>query len=246
MYSMLLLSPISWLFPFLVSRYVISGPAHVTPRPPHARYLSSNSTVKVNESIAGPSSQNHGSFNIRSTSRTAAPTKSSNISFCPQDIIDSQLCGLMVGGVDIYFWPDPSRDTSCLSLVGNATNSPMQDALTSTIYGGWNNSISSTVCWGCTARDPVAGTSFITTAVLAVTGSLSAKQYLFNPWSSQPCSAEATQSQPPISQPQEIHGAHITAHVRRHHLLAPSGITLESGLLRATVTSGNFTLWVTF
>ena len=98
--------------------------------------------------------------------------------------------------------------------------------------------------WGCTARDSNAGASFITTAVLAVTGSLSGKQYLFNPWSSQPCSAEATHSMPPISQPHEARGVDISAHVRRHPLLAPSGITQKSGLFGATVTSGDFTLWV--
>ena len=197
-----------------------------------------------NQSIAGPSNQIYDSSSILSNSLTAASTTSSNISFCPQDIIDSQLCGLMVGGVDIYFWPDSSRDISCLSIVGNATNPPMQDASTSTIYGGWNNSISTTVYWGCTARDPVAGASFITTAVLVVTGSLSAKQYLFNPWSSQPCSADGIHSTPPISQPHEARGGHISARVRRHPLLAPSVTTHKNGLLGATVTSGNFTLWV--
>ena len=241
---MLPLSPMLWLFPLLISRYVISGPAHVTRQPPYAQYLISNSTARTNESIAGPSSQIHNSSNIRSNSLTAASTKSSNIGFCPQDTIDDQLCGLIAGGVDIYFWPDPSRDTSCLSIVGNATNPPMQDASTSTIYGGWNNSMYTTVYWGCTARDSTAGASYITTAVLDITGSLSAKHYLFNPWSSQPCSAEAIRSTSPISQPHRARGANIPAHVRRHPLEAPSGITQKSGLFGATVTSGNFTLWV--
>ena len=238
---MLPLSPTSWLFPLLISRYVISGPADVTLRPPHARYLSSNSTARINESIARPSSQIYESFNIRSNSLTAALTKSSNIGFCPQYIFDDQLCGLTAGDVDIYFWPDPSRDTSCLSIIGNATNPPMQDAST-TIYGGYNNSMYTTVYWGCTARDSTGGASFVTTAVLASTGSLSAKQYLVNPWSSQPCSAEAIRSTSLISQPHDARGASIPAHVRRHPLLRPSGITQTSGLSGVTVTSGNFTL----
>ena len=239
---MLPLSPISWLFPLLISRYVISDPAHATLRPPHARYLISNSTSRTNESIAGPSSQIYNSSNIRSNSLTAASTKSSNIGFCPQYIFHDQLCGLTVGGVDIYFWPDPSRDTACLSIIGTATNPPMQDASTRTIYGGYNNSMYTTVYWGCTARDSTAGASFVTTAVLASTGSLSAKQYLVNPWSSQPCSAEAIRSTSSISQPHEARGANTPAHVRRHPLLAPSGITKKGGLFDATVTSGNFTL----
>ena len=150
----------------------------------------------------------------------------------------------MVGGVDIYFWPDPSRDTSCLSIIGNATNPPMQDASTSTIYVGWNNSMYTTVYWGCTARDSIAGASFITTAVLDITGSLSAKHYLFNPWLSQPCSAEAIRSKSQISQPHEARGANVPAHVRRHPLLTPPGMTQESDQSGVTVTSGNFTLWV--
>ena len=242
---MLSLTLISWLFPLLISRYVMSGPAHVTPRPPHERYLSSNSTARMNESMAGPSSPIFDSFNSRSNSLTAASTENSNDSFlCPQQILDDQSCGLTVGGVDIYFWPDPSRDTSCLSIIGNATNPPMQDASTSTFYVGWNNSMETTVYWGCTARDSIAGASFITTAVLATTGSLSEKKYLVNPWSSQPCSAEAIRSISPISQPHEARGANIPAHVRRHLLLPPSAITQKDGLSGATVTSGNFTLWV--
>ena len=221
---------------------MISGPAHVTPRPPHAKYLSSNSTARMNESIARLSSQIYDPFNIRSNSLTAASTKSSNVSSCPQDDIEDQLCELVVGGVDIYFWLDPSRDTSCLSIIGNATNPPMQDASTSTMYVGWNNSMYTTVYWGCTARDSIAGASFITTAVLDITGSLSAKHYLFNPWLSQPCSAEAIHSKSQISQPHEARGANVPAHVRRHPLLIPSGITQKSDQSGVTVTSGNFTL----
>ena len=141
MESMLSLSPVSWLFSLLISRFVLSGLTHVTPRSPPARYLSSNSIARTNESIPRPSSQSYDSVDIRSNSLTAASTESSNISSCPQDVIDDKSCGLTVGGVDIYFWPDPSRDTSCLSIVGNATNPPMHDASTSTIYGGWNNSM---------------------------------------------------------------------------------------------------------
>ena len=244
---MLPLSPISsWLFPFLISRSLISGHAHVALRPPHTHYSGSDSTARINESIAGPLSETYDSFNVRSNSLTAASKKSSDIGVCPHDTIDDQLCGLTVADVDIYFWPDPSRDTSCLSIVGNAIKPPMQDASTRTIYGGWNNSMYTTVYWGCTARDSTAGSSFVTTAVLDVTGSLSAKHYLFNPWSSQPCSAEAMRSTSPISQPHEARGVKSSAHVRRHPLLAPSGITQTSDGFGATVTSGKSTLWVPY
>lgn len=215
--TMLPLFPLSCLLSLIVVRFAVSANSHAVPTVLHGRFLSSNSTVKVNESIA--------------------------LGNCPQSLFDDELCALEVGDVDIYFWPDPSRDTSCLSVIGNATNPPMQDASTRTIYGPfYNNSMYTTVYWGCTARDSNSGESYITTAVLATTGSLSAKQYLYNPWSSQPCSAEALPSTSSISQPLEDRGSHASARVRRHALLASSGPTQNSGLLGATITSGNFTL----
>lgn len=239
---MLPLFPMSWLFSLMISCWVTSGQAHMRPRARHPRLWNSNSTAKMNGSVAGASGQID-SFSIRSNRVTAASTKSSDVGSCSQDRIDDGLCAPVVGDVDVYFWPDPSRDTACLSIIGNATNPPMQGALTSTIYGEfYNNSMYTTVYWGCTALDPSQGASFITTAVLAITGSLSEKQYLFNPWSSQPCSAEALRSTSPLSQPLEARGAHVSGHVRRHTLLAPSGVTQRSGLLAAKVTSGNFTL----
>lgn len=214
---MYLLFPISCLLLMTAVRYAVSGRSQATPHVLHARFLSSNSTVKVNESIA--------------------------IGSCPQYILDDRLCALVVGDVDIYFWPDPSRDMSCLSIVGNATRPLMQGASTST-HTFPNNDTYTTVYWGCTARDSTSGESYITTAVLATTGTISVKQYLYNPWSSQPCSAEALPSTSSISQPLEDRGTHASARVRRHALVVSSEITPNGGLLGATATSGNFTLLV--
>lgn len=236
------LFPISWLLSLIMSCYLSYGQADVPPRALHSQMLRSSSTAKMNGSIARPSSQID-SASIRSHRVTAASTKPSHFGSCNQDRIDIGLCQPVVGDIDVYFWPAPSRNTNCLSIVGDASNPPMQDALTSTVYGQfYNNSMYTTVYWGCTARDPNSGESFITTAVLATTGSLSVKQYLFNPWASQPCSAEALPSTSLLSQPLESGGAHISGHVRRHTLLAPSGITQHSGQVAAEVTSGNFTL----
>ncbi len=217
-HTMLPLSLLLCLLSLIVARFATSANSHTVPPVLHGRFLSSNSTVKVNESVA--------------------------LGNCPQYLFDDGgLCALEVGDVDIYFWPDPSRDTSCLSVIGNATNPPMQDASTRTIYGPFlNNSMYTTVYWGCTARDSNSGESYITTAVLAATGSLSAKQYLYNPWSSQPCSAETSLSTSSIVQLLEDRGSHAPARVRRHALLAPPGITENSSLLGATITSGKFTL----
>ena len=174
---MLPLFPISWLSHLMIVRYAVSGNAQTSPRTLHARFSSSNSTDKISKSIAG--SQTYDSFSIRSNNVTAASTKSSDIGSCQQSDLDAKNCALVVGDVDLYFWPDPSRDTSCLSIVGNATNPPMQDASTRTVYGAfYNNSMYTTVYWGCTARDSALGESFITTAVLATTGSMSVKIHL--------------------------------------------------------------------
>ena len=214
---MLPLFPFSCLLSLTVVRFATSADSHAVPPILHGRFLSSNSTVKVNESVA--------------------------LGNCPQYLFDDELCALQVDDVDIYFWPDPSRDTSCLSVIGNATNPPMQDASTRTIYGPfYNNSMYTTVYWGCTSRDSNSGESYITTAVLATTGSLSAKQYLYNPWSSQPCSVETSTSASSIFQPLEGRGSHAPARVRRHALLPSSGINENSSLIGATVTSGTFTL----
>ena len=130
-----------------------------------------------------------------------------------------------------------------VSVIGNATNPPIQDASISTVYGRfYNNSMYTNVYWGCTARDSMSGESYITTAVLATTGSLSVKSYLYNPWSSHPCRAETFSSASSISQPLEGGSVNAPARVRRHALLAPSGISQNNRLLGTTVTSGNFTL----
>ena len=215
---MYLLFPISCLLLMTAVRYAISGRSQASPPMLHGRLLSSNSTVKVNESIA--------------------------IGSCPQYILDDRQCALVVGDVDIYFWPDPSRDMSCLNIVGNATGPLMEGASTSTITFPNTEDDYTTVYWGCTARDSTSGDSYITTAVLATTGTISVKQYLYNPWSSQPCSAETLPSTSSISQPLEDRGPHASARVRRHALAVSSAITPNGGLLGATVTSGNFTLSV--
>ena len=158
-------------------RYVVSGHVQEVPRALDARFSSSNLTARVNEFIARSSSQTYDSFSIRSNNITAASTKSTEISSCQQYTIDDKMCELIVADVDLYFWSDPSRDTSWLSIVGNATNPPLQDARISTVYGMfYNNSMYTKAYWGCTARDSTSGESFITTAVLATTGSIFVKK----------------------------------------------------------------------
>ena len=233
-----------WLSVLIVVCYTVSGHARAPPGALPTRFLSPNSTANRTQATAiRSSSQRNDSYVIPSRNVTAALTRSPDIGTCPQYIFDDQQCALVVGDVDIYFWPDPDRNTSCLSIIGDATNPPMQEASTRTVYGPfYNNSLYTTVYWGCSAGHSNSGGSFVTTAVLATTGSLSVKQYLFNPWSSQPCSAEALRSISSISQPLKARGPQVSNHVHLKSLPDSLGITQNSDLLRATVTSGNFTL----
>ena len=233
-----------WLSVLIIIRYTISGHAPVALRALSSRSLSPNSTTSMSQNTdIGSSSRRNDSHIIPSKNATAVSTRSSDIGTCPQRMIDNEECEIFVGDVNIYYWPDPDRDTSCLSIIGNATRPPMQEASTRTIYGPfYNNSLYTTVYWGCTAGDSISGGSYVTTAVLASTGSLSAKQYLFNPWSSQPCSVEAVRPTSSIPQHVKAREPHISAHVRLQPLGDSVAITKNSDLLGATVTSGNFTL----
>ena len=122
-------------------------------------------------------------------------------------------CLLDGGYVDVYYWPEPDADTACLSIIGNNTNSPFPGAT-----GGH---------WGCTA---VSGSSFITTATEVITGIVTLKQPLFNPWSSQPCARSLD--------------THPSLKARDHSLIIPQNITQNKGLPITTVVIDDTTLSV--
>lgn len=103
-------------------------------------------------------------------------------------------CFLDGGYVDIYYWPEPDSDTGCLGIVGNNTNSPYPGAT-----GGY---------WGCMADS---GSSFITTATEVISGTVTLKQPLVNPWSPQPY-IKTLQTQPSLQ-------------ARDHSVIVPHKIT---------------------
>ena len=129
------------------------------------------------------------------------------------EIPGADLCELNGGIVDIYYWPQPDADTACLSIVGNNTISPFPGPT-----GGH---------WGCIAAS---GSSFITTATEVVTGTVTLKQPLINPWSPQPC----------IRTPD----THPSLKARDHSLIIPQSITQNKGLPVTTVVIDNSTLLV--
>ena len=169
--------------------------------------------------------------------------------------------GCVVGAqnVDIYYWPEPDVDTSCLSIVGNSVNPFTYGATTS----------ANTTYWACSPKAPVTSVfpedlayassgsyyassgsitsvyPIITTAQIETIGSLTVKVSLLNPWSSSPCIENDTTPQGSNSSNSSV-GLHVrhAIQARNHTLPNPSSITQESGSSASTVVMGNFTLSV--
>ena len=169
--------------------------------------------------------------------------------------------GCVVGAqnVDIYYWPEPDVDTSCLSIVGSSVNPFTYGATTS----------ANTTYWACSLKAPATSVfpedlayassgsyyvssgsitsvyPIITTAQIETIGSLTVKVSLLNPWSSSPCIENDTTPQGSNSSNSSV-GLHVrhAVQARNHTLLSPSSITQESGSSVSTVVMGNFTLSV--
>ena len=163
--------------------------------------------------------------------------------------------GCVVGAqnVDIYYWPEPDVDTSCLSIVGSSVNPLTYGATTS----------GSSTYWACSAKAPATSVlpedpyydassgsstsvySMITTAQITTIASLTVKVPLLNPWSSSPCIENESTPQGSNSSNSSIDfRVRHAIQARNHTLLIPSSITQEYGSSVSTVVMGNFTLSV--
>lgn len=97
-------------------------------------------------------------------------------------------CSFTVNGrVDIFYWPDPDADYSCLDIIGTEVKA-IDDGATVDIWT-YNllNTVYSNTYWGCTARHPISGSSIIQTASLVTMGGYVFKQYLKDPWNPPDC-----------------------------------------------------------
>ena len=102
----------------------------------------------------------------------------------------------------------------------------------------------STRYWGCTkplTGIPGESVQTITTASVMITGSMSWKAYLENPWSSPLC--------PTTSSVSPSHNVSVNArdlegqiYARGHTLVVSASVTGKDGLPITTVVSGGFTL----
>lgn len=171
---------------------------------------------------------------------TGEPTaeQQTDVGNCNPAFLGEGVCQFVGGFVDIYYWPDPDADTSCLSIV-SATTSLLQDATIEAVTSGGNMSM--TTYWGCAARRSSLNGSYITTAAISTIGNFSYKVSFYNPWSPGPCSGKGKASESSgISL--EARGLHASINVRAHSLITPWNSTQTSSLHGGTVTLGSYTL----
>ena len=158
---------------------------------------------------------------------------------CNPAFLGEGVCQFVGGFVDIYYWPKPDSDTSCLSIVSKATTPLLQDATIEAVTSG--GTMFMTTYWGCTARQSSLTNAYITTAAMSTIGNFSFKMSLYNPWSLGPCGPRASISEASgISL--EARGLHAPINVRAHSLIAPSNSAQTSSVHGGTVTLGNYTL----
>ena len=121
-------------------------------------------------------------------------------------------CYIQAANVDLYYWPEPDADTSCLNIIGGSVR-PLDYGATKvsvSVLHQLTPRVDIVTYWGCTASTLNTGTSTykghlttwhsretITTAKISTIGSLTVKLSAFNPWSSAQCPQENATSQVP-------------------------------------------------
>ena len=154
----------------------------------------------------------------------------------PADLCDDE-CNIAAFEVNIYYWPEPDANTSCLSIVGDNYDVPLQ-GVTTDPYGA--------LYWGCTTQNSVSGPLYVTTAMITTIGGKLVKESLFNPWHSVVCSTNGSSVvSPSSSSNSSLHSSlYRSIHARGHSLVVPTVNTRNNSLPITTVVSGNFTLSV--
>ena len=136
-------------------------------------------------------------------------------------------CLVQAENVDLYYWPEPDSDTSCLSVIGSVR--PID-------YGATTES--GTTYWACNWTQS-STTGIITTATITTVGSLAVKVSNYSPWSSSPCENNERGSQ---NHSIKARDGYASVYKRAHSLIVPTAITQADGLPISTVVSGQFTL----
>ena len=137
-------------------------------------------------------------------------------------------CFIVGGNVQVFYWPEPDPNTSCLSIVG--------DMVYPVNYGATTNGPDT--YWGC-----VKGGKTTTTATLTTQLGVSYKIYSINPWSSQPCPEPTITPAVPVKEmiisSHSTSTYHANVRARGHTIVVP---TNEKGSPITTAVSGTFTL----
>ena len=151
-------------------------------------------------------------------------------------------CDVQVQNVDLYYWPEPDANLSCLSTIGESMR-PLDYGATTTILN-LGSSLSTRTYWVCEAtesKDPGYTLRDLVIATVSTIGSLAVKLPLHNPWSPSPCIEDKNGSQG-LNRSIKYRDRHPSIHARDHSLLIPSSITQTGSLPVSTVVSGDFTL----
>ena len=150
-------------------------------------------------------------------------------------------CNLQAGNVDIFYWPEPDADTSCLSIIGDEVHALDQGATTDD---------RGSLYWGCTVTPTNGATGahawIRTTAILSTLNHLAgitSKVYLVDPYGPQLCPQTASNlSSSTMTLKQPLIRPSLQATVRS--LVIPSSGQWRNVSSISTLMSGNFTLCV--
>ena len=94
-------------------------------------------------------------------------------------------CYIYADTIDIYYWPEPNANTSCLSIIGD---DPAKDVA----YGATTGPGTVGTYWGCV--DTASGSTELTIeAILTSVGSLTFRSQRLNPWDDYGCKNTADQ-----------------------------------------------------
>ena len=157
-----------------------------------------------------------------------------------------EYCDFKSGNVDLFYWPDPNADTSCLSIVAPGEVSIDYGATTDPSVGvpQWGS-----VYWGCTSfigKTKVINTiASLDSSITSLPG-ITSKIYLLNPWDTgtieRQCGTDWTKSLP-FGPPSLNAPAKTSTGVRATSLVLPSGSgRFANGSRVSTVVSGSYTL----
>lgn len=158
-----------------------------------------------------------------------------------EEITCCRKCVLEARNVDIYYWPEPNTDQSCLDIVGSDMNALDNGATTGSVSGR----SSTGTWWGCTAWTSISRQpsylTYITTATIKTVASTAVKVPLHDPWSPVSCMDSAS---PSTKEATAIAINSIPLIHQQSHSLFTLPITKRSGEIpESTAVFDNYTLY---